>query len=483
MDLYLIILYSGCAAILLYVAALLWRKGASLLPPRDLPGLPGARRPWVTGLLSSFVRQAGIPSAAVSVGMSAVGLKGALLFGVGSGAGFLMPAAVLLPLPFAALFGGAGLLLALLPIKKNNLVRGAGFLLLALCCVTLFNQFAGKAMSETAVSLVLPSPLGYLRYIPAFLMGICLCYLLESEGFALLVPGIGLCVGFLSVTSSLFFASGVYIGSFLRVLVLAWDWRRSGDRQLGMICLQRTLAALFSLGCAFTVPETFSRYRFPVLMGLCLLPLAASVLLLPVCRKMDRGEDTGRFWHPLFTELPRYSLGIIKMNISRLFGANRELFVLSMESLLKPNSPKAAVPEGTLSGVLRLEKEVFQALKDATESIPGNENNDFLLALEKAANGLSSVRASSERLSSLRGEIVPNPSYLNGLEDSTLKDFDAAAGDFSDINSFPAPPAGSAFQAESASDVPYDPEDVRLCEICSFVSLAVLTAGETFTRG
>ena len=483
MDLYHIILHTGCAAILLYVAVLLWRMGSSLLLPRDLPGMPGTRRPWAMGLLSAFVCQSGIPSAAVSVGMSVLGLRGALLFGIGSGAGFLMPAASVLSLPFAALFGVAGLLLILLPIKKNDLIRGAGFLLLSLCCVALFDQFAGKAASAAAVSFALPSPSGHLRYFPAFLLGICLCYLLGSEGFAMLVPGIGLCSGLLSVTSCLFFASGIYIGSFLRVLVLAWDWRRLADRQLGMICLHRVLTALLCLGCAFTVPESFSLYRFPVLLGLCLLPLAASFLLLPVCRKMDCGSESDHFWHPLFTELPRYSMGILKMNISRLFGANRELFVLAMESLLKPNDPNSAVPVGKLSRVLFLEKEIFQALKDAMETIPGNENNACILALEKAANGLSGVRAASERLASLRGETVPSASYLNVLEDNTLKDFDSAAGAFSDKNSTPAHPAGSAFQGETGIDVPYDPEDVRVSEICAFISLAVLTAGETFTRG
>ena len=169
MDLYHIILYVSCAAILLCVAALLWRRGASLLMPRDFPGMPGVRRPWAMGLLSAFVCQTGIPSAAVSVGMSVLGLKGAVLFGIGAGAGFLLPAAALLSLPFSALFGIAGLLLALIPFKKNKLIiRGTGFLLLSMCCVALFNQFAGKAASAAAVSFAPPSPSGHLRYVPAY---------------------------------------------------------------------------------------------------------------------------------------------------------------------------------------------------------------------------------------------------------------------------------------------------------------------------
>ncbi|MBR4501487.1 MAG: hypothetical protein IKP22_06295 [Clostridia bacterium] len=484
MDLYHIILHGGCAAILLYVAAILWRRGASLLPLRSFPGMPGARRPWAMGLLSAFVCQTGIPSAAVSVGMSILGLKGALLFGIGAGAGFLMPAASFLSLPFSALFGAAGLLFTLIPFKKSRLpARGVGFLLLSLCCVALFDQFAGKAASAAAVSPIFPSPFGYLRYVPAFLLGICLCYLLESEGFALLVPGIGLRAGLLSVTSCLFFAAGVFIGSFLRVLVLAWEWRRSADRQMGMVCLHRVLTAFFCLACAFTVPEKFSQYRFAVLLGLCLLPLAASLVLIPFCGKTYFGTEAHRFWHPLFTELPRYSLGILKTNICRLFSAERELFVLSMESLLKPNDPEAGVPVETLSKALFLEKEIFQALEDATETIPGNENSICLHALEKAANGLSSVRAASEHILSLRGETVPSQSVLNTLEDNTLRDFDSAAGAFSDKNSVPAPPAGSSFQSGERKDFPSDADSVRIDEICAFISLAVQTAGETFIPG
>ncbi len=484
MDLYHIILHGGCAAILLYVAAVLWRKGASFLSPRGFPGMPGARRPWAMGLLSAFVCQRCVSSAAVSVGMSVLGLRGALLFGIGAGAGFLMPAASLLSLPFAALFGAAGLLFTLIPVKTHSLpIRGIGFLFLSLCCVALFDQFAGKAASAAAASPLFPSPLGYLRYVPAFLLGICLCYLLESEGFALLVPGIGLCSGLLSVTSCLFFAAGVYIGSFLRVLVIVWEWRRSADRHMGMICLHRVLTSLFCLACAFTVPEKMTPHRFAVLLGLCLLPLAASLVLIPFCGKKDRGTEEHRFWHPLFTELPRYSLGILKVNVSRLFSADRELFVLSMESLLHPNDPRSAVPVETLSRALFLEKEIFQALEDAMETIPGNENNIYLLALEKAANGLSSVRAASEHLSALRGETVPSQSVLNTLEENTLRDFDAAAGAFSDKNTSPAPPAGSAFQSEAREDCSSDPDSVRIDEICAFISLAVRTAGETFIPG
>ncbi len=484
MDLNYVVMNGLCALSLLCLAAHLWRRGAFLLAPGWLPGAAGRRIPWLRGLFDTLLCQSGIPAASVGIGMGCLGMQGSALFALGGGAGILLPLVPLLSFQFAGFLGAAGLLLLMIPSRKTTLPRGAGFLLMSLCCVILFEMFAEKAASAAIITDYRIPSIDWLQCILSFLLGICLCSLLGSEGFALLVPGSLLCAGFFSVASYLFFAAGIFLGSFLRVLFLAWEWRDLADRLLGLIGIHRLITAVLCLVCAFTLFGPLTPTPIILFSVVCLAPLVSSVVLLPFNMRKKTEEKPVSFWHPLFRELPRVGLYMLRAEIIRLFIVNRRLFSAAMGSLLRPEAEDESDTAGARKKARATEKRVFAALDELAGNVPASESVRFYIALEKAASELHCVRAASERLLSLSGAnlTVSDTSFLSALEEGTLKDFEAATGVFADeTGSTELPPSVPSRRLGGVDPAdPSDPVSAHADELCAVISGSVLTAGTVF---
>ncbi len=475
----------GCAAfILLSAACILWRRGASCLSRGAVLFSNSAGRSWADGFRATLLMQSAVPASLVSLGMRCLGLSGAPFYGLGSAAGLLLPLTAFLPLWASAAAGLAGLFLLFAPVRSAAKIRDPGLLLLSVSLIGLFGHFSDLAAgavfafdapsSQTAVSLLL------------LFLGICLCYLFESEAFALIVPIGVLSSGLIPVNAYLFYACGTHIGSFLRILVLAWDYRTDLGRDLELVFAHRALGAFLCILGIFVSDVPFFRgsLLFAVLWP-CAAFAFASLPFLPASAKARRaagGRDgTGSLCHPLFVHLPSVAVYALRIDAARRFTLCRDLFCLSMEAVIRPDGTDSQRLEEIEKQTALLE-EKSSALLHALEKTATRGDAALLGALSGADSSLRLLHASVCDLAPYREDPVPSSAsdFLDRIEDRTLRDMDAAIVLLTEASRSPQEPRTLPGEDESPGPDPSDPSVSGIAAVCRGISRCALACGDSF---
>ena len=474
----------GCAALsLLSAAALLWRSGASLLPVSNLFSGGKSGKMWLNGLYVSLCFQSTAPAGIASLGLNVHGVPGAAAFAMGASAGVLLPLAYFMPFEAAAIGGLIGIVLFCAPFGTRSFTRPLSFFLLSLSASGFFFRFARAAVSAAVITQYSPQFPMAAEGVFGLVLGVCFCFLLRGEGFALLAPLYPLSAALVSVHAYLFYACGVFIGSFLRVIAHSWEWRESVPGMLNRLCVQRVAAILMCLAVLFFCDKLpIADSMLFVIAVPPALQLIASLIMLPFslgdpeCRRSSSMKPA--YCVSLFRPLPQVLFAGLKAECVRLFTIDRGVFLNAVESLLNPESVRPAAFRNQTEQAAAYEARFLRALKNAAEETPCYIDPSCLAALAEAGAGLKAMRTAAERF--VNPPVTPGAAsmeYLAALQAATLRDIDHAMALFTEKSGFPtAEPRGPGLPPEE------EPFAAMAGEICRSVSLGALLAGSSLEK-